>query len=81
MNASRELPEPRLVRSMDNEVSSERADLMFNLVITIPLWVLGAGLIAHAKTGLGYTYAALAFGPAIALIVRSIIRLRSMRNP
>lgn len=81
MNAPREVPELRLVRSMDNEASGEHADLIFNLVITIPLWVLGAGLIAHAKSPLGYTYAALALLPAIALIVRSVIRLRSMRDP
>ena len=80
MSAVSELPENKRVRSMDNEVRGERADLMFNLVITIPLWALGAGLIVHAKHPLGYTYAALAIVPAIALIVRSVVRLRSMNE-
>lgn len=78
MSVPREIEMPGRTRSMDNELRGERADLVFNLVITVPLWVLGAALIAHAAGFLDYTYAAMALAPALALVVRSVVRLGSM---
>jgi hypothetical protein len=77
VSVPRELGIPGRTRSMDNELRGEHADLVFNIAITVPLLVLGAALIAQGGL-LNYTYAALALGPAVMLILRSIVRLGSM---
>lgn len=77
MSVPREIEMPGRTRSMDNELRGERADLVFNLVITVPLWVLGAVLISEG-TLLNYVYAAFALAPAVALVIRSVVRLGSM---
>lgn len=77
MSVPREIEMPGRTRSMDNELRGERADLVFNLVITVPLWVLGAVLISQGGL-LNCVYAAFALAPAVALVVRSVVRLGSM---